>query len=67
MLQGRQHTQKEPGATPDPLCAAPEGVWAPGFDDVEDFGPVGITQKGVAQIKVTKVTQNPHFFGKTWN
>lgn len=64
MLQRREHAHKEPGANPEPLCAAPEGVWTPGFDDLEDFGPVGITQRGLAQVKVTKATKNPHFRGK---
>lgn len=64
MLQRREHTHKEPGANPEQLCAAPEGVWTPGFDDLEDFGPVGITQRGVAQVKVTKATKNPHLRGK---
>lgn len=35
MLQRMEHTQKEPGANPEPLCAAPEGVWTPGFGDLE--------------------------------
>lgn len=52
MLQRMEHTQKEPGANPDPLCAAPKGVWTPGFGDLEVFGPVGITR--------IKATPNPH-------